>query len=255
MFVSIDRYDHARDPQDLRRKPVDPAWEKFTSHGRWHDGMLRLVSGWKPSRKTFGRSPRSWISLDEISIGIAHYWAQTIPDFLVGFVEALPELSAQAWGEKAKGMASKKWLQEQIRAKTGRRPHQAKYNWLCSGWWWVSSTPEAIAFQAQAWLEDYGASGKRVAHYFGWKDDLAGSDGGKILAACIRMANSGGAKRHIRTAKELAGDTSAMKTLEVAYTSKEAYDEAGRWGKITSWREFSGPAPTSFEVPPWQGSK
>jgi hypothetical protein len=125
-FISVDRYDLAREPDDLSYKQKDTDWEQFTSHGGWYDAMLRLVSGWKEKRGTFSRVPKDWISLDELSIGIAHYWADTAPKFLAGFANALPELSGEAWGDRAEKMADPEWVRKQIRVMTGRRPHQAR---------------------------------------------------------------------------------------------------------------------------------
>jgi hypothetical protein len=257
-FISVDRYDHARDPDDLSYRQSAPEWEAFTSHGRWYDAMFRLVSGWEARRGTFSRVPKDWISLDEFSIGIAHFWADTAPKLLAGFVASLPDLSAEAWGEDtARKMRDEDWIRDQIRVLTGKRPHQARYNWLCSGWWYAARREDAMAWQATEWLRKYGRSAKRTIKHFDWTDHLSEPDGGRILAAVIRMANSGGARRMIRAGQSIEGeDASPMRVLEAAYKAPKkrdgqrfGYAKPERWQKIIDWPGFAGPAPTSFTVP------
>jgi len=252
IFVPRWGYDHAQEPGDLRYPIRAPAWESFTSHGRWHDAMFRLVSGWRPGGK-FSRDPKSWVSVDEFSIGIAHYWAGTAPPFLASFVRALPELSAQAWGaETAENMRDHDWIRERVRAKQGERRHQARYNWLCAGWWWAARKPEAMKFQAEVWLKKYGAKGLKMARNFGWTSDLDGPNGGQILAACIRIQNSGSAYKRTRVGKEKAGKgASAMEVLRLTYETPQSeggYGKESRWDHITSWEGFKGPAPKSFKM-------
>jgi len=258
-FISLSRYDHAREPDTLLHQhdkswgQPDKDWEAFTAQGRWCDAMLRLVSGWNESGE-FSRVPKDWISLDEFSIGIAHYWADTAPKLLADFVAAFPELSAEAWGEaKAIQMREEIWLRSQIRALTGKRAHQAKYNWLCAGWWFAARKPQAISWQATEWLQRYGRSAKRTIQYFGWMEHLGGSDGGRILAAVIRMVNSGGARGKIRAGHRLVGEKATpMKVLEAAYNAPKGeggYGQPDRWLHITQWPGFAGSAPPSLTVP------
>lgn len=252
IFVSRWGYDHAHEYGDLKFPIKDTAWESFTSHGRWHDAMFRLVSGWKPGGR-FSRDPKSWISLDEFSIGIAHYWAGTAPKFLSSFVKALPELSARAWGaETAEKMRDPDWIREQVRAKKGKRKHQSRYNWICAGWWWVARHPEAMKFQAQEWLRKYGAKGRKMVRDFGWASELDGPNGGQILAACIRIQNSGSAYKRARVGREKAGKgAGAMEVLRLTYQtpkSEGGYGKESRWEKITTWEGFQGPAPKSFKL-------
>jgi hypothetical protein len=248
---SLWRYDHAYDPGQVEWPSYEPEWETFTHATSWVNAMLRLVSGYK-GRGKFDRFPRSVISLDTVSVGIAHHWAGSVADDLVDIVKALPELAEQAWGDNAQRMLDEDWTEDLFRPRKGKMAMQARLNWYISGWRFLMGNPEAIRFHANDWLRDYVKGGHRLVSKFGWKKELRGSAGGQILAASVRLMNSGRAYTRVRNGMDKAGKgASAMKILEATYNlprSEGGYGKPARWKKITTWKGFQGPAPRTTSV-------
>jgi hypothetical protein len=219
-----------------------PTWTATTGNGSFEAGLLRLVSGHRRSkgRDIYSRAPDSWISLDELSIGFAHWWADTAPDIFEAIADDLPKLAAHAWGpELAESMTGQKWIRGQIRVKRGKRPHQTKYDWLLAGWWEIGLHPEVIRLCAEDWFEDYTPHGLARMKTEDWKK-------GTTLAGLIRMTNSrgaGGMKSLVRKAKKIAKSDDEDEVLETAFCHHELYDHPNRWERILDMKEFEGAAP------------
>lgn len=241
-------YDHAEvEPWPYK----DAQWIQMTSTGLWAAGMLRMVSGYKPSRGTVSRGPDSWISLDTYSVGIAHWWAKTAPKLFARIALEAPDLARWAWGsERAEKMEDKRWLPSQVKPRRRKnqkvKGHDSRLDWLCAGWWAIARHPRIVRIQCDHWLGNYPASARRHAEKLGWSDALRGSDGGLILAGLTRMHNSGAAYRRVRAGKKEARSRDPITILETAYhlpRDKGGYGKPGRWRKLISWDEFKGPAP------------
>lgn len=241
-------YDHA----EVTGWPYrDAQWIKVTGSGSWEAGMLRMVSGYSPTRGTVSRGPDAWISLDTYSVGIAHWWARTAPTLFARIALEAPALATWAWGsERARKMEDPRWLPSQVKPRRRKnqkvRGHDPRLDWLCEGWWAIARHPRVIKIQCEHWLGNYPASARTHARKLGWDRALRGADGGRILAALTRMHNSGAAYRRVRAGKKASGSRRPMEILETAYhlpKDKGGYGKPGRWKKLIAWSEFTGPAP------------
>lgn len=255
LLIAYWGYDMSFDWGNTDWPEKDEQWEEFTSGGTWHHGMLRLVTGWDPRFRTFNRTPRDHVSLDEMSIGFAHYWADVLPGFLAAFVNALFALAVDAWGlETAEKMRSEDWIASQIDAVKGKRSHQAKYNWLLTGWWYAGKNEDAMRWQSEYWLQHYYGYVRKVVVDMKWTNSIPHSDGGQVIAGIMRMTNSAGRRgttEILEAARNRIGSNDPMKVLENAYTtddSKGGYGKEDRWEIITTWDEFAGPAPKTMKL-------
>lgn len=249
-------YDHGHDWDDTRWPFRDKEWEKVTSGGDWEDGMVRLVSGYDSRNGTTSRPGRSYITLDVASISFSHEWSKAIPEFLADLMKMIPDLMEEAFGKDiAAKLRDPKWMRKEVpwaRGKEGRVPHTPNKNWLAAGWWWLGDHEEALPATKKLWLSQYAVGGRRMAEDFGWGDDLRGCNGGRILAATTRLANSGvgSGRRRIRAGIKKCGSRDPMKALETTYrlSRKEGgYGHADRWDhRIIPWDEFEGPAPEKW---------
>jgi len=239
-ITSMWGYDHC--PNTYKKSC--PAWHDATKEPTFVNGLLRLVSGGHDERDRFSRSPDSWISLDELSIGIAHWWAETAPKILSAIAQKLPGVAAHAWGTTAISMRGIDWLRAQIRAKRGKRPHQAKYDWLLSGWWEVGQHPEVVELCARQWLSDYTPAGLALMRKYDWRE-------GTTLAGLVRVTNSrgaGGMKSLVKRAITKAGTHCEGEILPIVFNDEDLYDHPERWEVITSLPHFEGRAPRSVTL-------
>jgi len=233
-------YDHC--PNVYRQKC--PAWEETTSTGTFEAGLCLLVSGWKDV--TFSRSPDSWISLDELSIGIAHWWSDTAPKLLATIAQEAPKLAKWAWGEEAAGlMVNENWIRSNIHIQRGKEPYKERYDWLLSGWWEIAQHPDIVKLCVREWLASYSPPGLEMMAQYDWVFATS-------LAGLIRLTNSrgaGGMRSIINEAIEIVGnDYMETKILETAYCDENLYDHLERWELIQSMEEFIGRAPTSVSA-------
>lgn len=238
-ITSMWGYDHC---PDTYKKPC-PAWHAATREPTFVNGLLRLVSGGTDDRDRFSRSPDSWISLDEFSIGIAHWWADTAPKVLSRIARECPGVAAHAWGTTAVPMRDEEWLRAQIQAKRGKRPHQAKYDWLLAGWWEIGQHPEVVELCARQWVQDYTPAGLVLMKKYGWRR-------GTSLAGLVRVTNSrgsGGMKSLVQKAITRADTDDEHQVLPVLF-SDEVYGHPERWEIITSLPHFKGRAPTNVSL-------
>jgi len=224
-------YDHA---PDVFNK-VDNQWKQITGDGSFVSGLLKLVSNYKGEGK-FSRGPDSWISLDTVSVGIAHWWAQTMPALFVRFAREKPEIAKWAWGEEAaEAMKDPQFLVKHLNAKRGKGPHNKKFDWLLSGWYEIARHPEIIQICADQWLNSYVPPSCGIMEKYHWKR----SD---TKAGLIRVTNSrgaGGMSSMVREAVNLLGSKSEKKVMP--YLFEKLYKKPSRWEKITSWPNFKQP--------------
>lgn len=224
-------YDHI---PDVYQK-VDPQWDQITGNGSFVAGLLKLVSNSKGGGK-FSRGPDSWISLDTVSVGIAHWWAGTLPNLFSKFAQEKPALCVWAWGDKpAELMKDPNFLKEHLQAKRGKYPHNNKFNWLLSGWYEISRHPEIIGICCREWLESYVPPSNIIMEKYHWKK-------GTTKAGLIRLTNSRGSKgmfslidKGIKELKSKAED----KVMPFVYET--LYEKPDRWKSILSAKEFKKP--------------
>jgi len=220
-----------------------PTWEHLLKGGVFEDGLLKLVSGarTKKGKMVFSRAPDSWISLDEFSIGFAHWWAATAPELLAQIANRVPTLAAHAWGDEiAEKMTSEDWIASQIRAKRGKRPHQSRYDWLLAGWWEIGLHPDVIQVCIESWLKDYTPAGLRYMKEQGWRKATT-------LAGLIRVTNSrgaGGMRSLLKKTMSKTGSGDENLVMETLFFDEALYDHPNRWERIISMAEFHGNAPT-----------
>jgi hypothetical protein len=196
-------YDLAYEPGTGSGWPrCDPQWERatMTPDGKpsWLGNMLRLLTGRAVNRRgiiTYDRSPDDFITLDTYSIGVAHWWAHTAPkQILQPFTERLPDLAAQAWGERGCDALRD---HKMTRAITGTAKGHRRYNprtlsWIAAGWWWIARQPDALALQCELWAQDYIGEAVNLVRSLNLPlDQLSGAERGVVLAAIARMCNSG----------------------------------------------------------------
>lgn len=251
VFVARWGYDHAHDVDDLAWPSRSPAFEAATDDGSWQSGMVRLVAGWAPSTRTFSRAPDSYISLDGGSFGLAHYWSSDALPLIEGMARALPSLARLAYGPHLETLYDTSAMRRLLGRTPGKRPHEARLGWLVAGWRLFARDKAAIALQVEAWLQDKVSEGRELAKWAGWRNALASEVGGVLLAACVRMCNSGAgnARRWISAARDDVGPTAApLAVLERAYRNgaPRGYGKPERWRVLTTWREFRGPAPREW---------
>lgn len=191
-------YDHMTEPgPNCGRWPViDSQLETITSTDTWLSGMIRLVSGRKTSRMGgyhYSRGLDSLITLDTISIGIAHWWAGTIAKQIAKpLAERLPrEVVDAAWGPEGFAiLTDPERLDKILGDERGlRRYNPVRLDWFAAGWRAVARRPDAAAIQIGVWVKHYVGEALAVAREFNM--DLGGRDGGLILAAVARMCNTG----------------------------------------------------------------
>ena len=238
-------YDHA----ELTKFPYkDIQLELATSNGTWGSGMIRLVSGYSTSRKTFNRGLDSFITLDTYSLGIAHWWAESAPELLSELATKEPEIASWAWGDKvAILLQDEDWLLEIIPPKRGKKQYDDSLAWLLAGWWACARHPRVVRIQVETWFQEYINRALNVANSMHWTDHLASDIGGKILAALTRAANSGKGARHIR---KFDSGGSPLDTLKKFYNTGRdngGYGKPDRWKKISTWTNFTGPAPVGLD--------
>jgi len=224
-------YDHIPDVYNK----VDKQWRQITGDGSFISGLLRLLSGYKGNGK-FSRGPDSWISLDTVSVGIAHWWADTIPDLFSRIATEKPLLTKWAWGEEAaEAMKDPKFLKGHLKAKRGAVPHNKKFDWLLSGWYEISRHPEVIEICVKDWIDSYIPPGQSVFKKYKWKL-------GTTLAGLVRLANSRGAKGMASLVKKGMSELGTDSETEVLpFVYKELYKKPERWEQITSWNQFKQP--------------
>lgn len=224
-------YDHAPDVYNK----VDLQWDKITGDGSFLSGLLRLVSGSKGGGK-FSRGPDSWISLDTVSVGIAHWWAATIPDLFARFAVEKPELVEWAWGkEAAAAMRNPNFLRGYLQAKRGKMPHNKKFDWLLAGWYEIARHPEIIKICVDRWLLSYLPPSVSVMRIYQWKR-------GDTKAGLVRLTNSRGSagmSSLVKSAVKKIKSTEEQEVLPYVYT--ELYKKPDRWKAITSWPQFKEP--------------
>lgn len=249
-FVHRWGYDHAHDVDDLDWPTKSPAFEAATDDGSWESGAARLVAGYEPRTGTFHRAPDSYISLDGGSFGLAHYWGADAAPLISLLARELPAPADEAWGEQAGLVADERRLARELGRAPGKMPHRHRLSWLVAGWRKVARQERAIHLQVDEWLQDKVREGRRLARAHGWGCELARRDGGRILAACTRLANSGyGKGRRYIAAASRDSDEGAMTVLERVYCtprSQGGYGKPDRWVRITGWGEFRGPAPLGW---------
>lgn len=247
-------YHHAI-PESVTRVPADmklrdPELRDLTSSGSWLAGMLRLVSGYKPSRDVFSRGLDSYISLDTYSIGIAHWWASTAPKLISKVVRAAPGAAEAAWGARvAQAMRDPAWLRRQIPPKRGHMRHDPDNDWFLAGWWQIARDRIAVRVQIETWAKTYVNKAYRLADQYDF--DLGTDDGGKILAGLARMCNSSTsiARRSIKTGRKLKPHADQLEQLKAGFHTSRSdggYGKPKRWKVISSWEEFEGPAPSEL---------
>lgn len=230
-----------------------PVWLEIVSGESWLSGMLRLLTSTDHNRGTCSRSPGSVISLDTISFGIAHWWAGTCGRLFQRLAETAPALCDEAWGEAfTKAILAPSWAEENLGRGRGWVSLSARLYGLAGGFKWAAMNSRhryAMArVQCDLWAETYVPKGRRLAESLGGLD---GPDGGKILAACVRLCNSGAAWRRVRAAQERAKSSDPMAVLENCYTTSReggGYGKPDRWERINTDAAFSGPAPPSVEA-------
>lgn len=227
-------YDHV--PKTWRK--ADPQFTAMTAPANVTCGLVRLVAGYENG--TFSRGPDSVISLDTISVGIAHWWAGTIPSLLSGICRAHPDLAAWAFGaEVAQKATSKAWLESVLGDDRGKGPLRPEVEWLAAGWYEIARHPRWVHAQVQAWLDKYvGAASQECAKH-GWDSALA-------LAACARLRNSGELGL-VDDAIERLKTRDPMQVLAYVYNAPESqggYDHPERWQKLTTWPHFKGKMPS-----------
>jgi peptidoglycan hydrolase-like protein with peptidoglycan-binding domain len=236
-------FDHA----ELRPFPYsDTQLEAITGTGSWTAGAIRLVAGYDAGRRTVNRGLDSFTTLDTFSIGIAHWWADTAPELLAEIARREPNLAAWAWGRHtAEQLEDEDWLPTRHPPRRGKKTLQPELHWLLSGWWACARHPSVASIQCELWLDKYVGRARTAAKRLGWEDELMGSDGGKILVALARAANSGRGSTQIRQFRQGDGALAALKRFYLADRddSPRGYDKPDRWKKIVAWNEFDGPAP------------
>lgn len=267
LFVRRWRYDHAHDWDSPEWPYRDPEWERVTSGGSWEDGMLRLVSGYNPKNGTTSRPGRSFITLDHYSISFSHYFSGNAGPFLAYLMEHCPKDAIDCFGaDKAEKMKNPRYILKmfkKITGQEGRVKHYPEMSWLSSGWWAFGSRPAVVQASADFWLGQYTPRGVQIAKKLKMYDELRGENGGQLLAACTRLANSapGLAPIWFKNAKPLAKSNSSMDRMEACFfmekkrevnakTGKKhhvgGYGHGDRWVSITNWPEFKGPAPKKW---------
>jgi len=198
---------------------------------------MRLISGYKPDKRTFSRGPDSWISLDTFSIGFAHWWAKTAPKILSRVARGLPELSAWGWGEDtATNMANLSWLVKQIIPRKGKQLHDPKYDWILSGWHQISRHPEVIRICVEEWLSSYTETVDKVMDKYGWEK-------ARTQAALYRVSNSRGSygmKKLVKKARSMSPSRGELDVMQTLFESESLYDKPRRWETICDWENFAG---------------
>lgn len=260
VWVSRWGYDHAHDYGHLDWPYHEPSWKRYTDDGSWNSAMLRLVSGFSPASLTFNRSPRSVISLDTLSIGFCHYWAKTMVKHVPAVCHVVPRLVCEAFPDPDHQdivsdrieltdmlqstrtiLVDGKWIDERYWRK-GKDKFSSEHAWFVSGWRHLMMQPSAIEAHVKSWIQKYVYKGRAlVIRYFG-EQCLSREDGGRILAAVVRMVNSGPAERWIRKGVKEKSKR-PMKALEYIYKlprSDGGYGKPDRWSRIMSWDGFRG---------------
>lgn len=263
LFVRRWGYDHAHEWDHPTWPYPDKEWVEITSETNWQNGMLRLVSGYDARRGTTSRPNKSFITLDHYSVGFMHLYSGTFPNVCAELVEKHYSLCCRAWtGNRVDEMKDPAYLLKtfkKITGKKGRVRHPARMLWFSSGWWWLGRQRPIIETMMEIWLRDYGRKGLRVAKRIGIGDHLTGENGGQLLAACVRMANSSPARAvdWYRNTESKAKSSRPMDRMEACFNTpqKRRHDSKGRrrhvggygkperWEKITTWEHFKGPAP------------
>lgn len=237
----------------------DPYW-LATTKGTFEGALLRTVSGAKGIGEdlTFSRPPDSYISLDSVSIGIAHWWAETIPAILKDIAIKHPAIARWAWGDfVAERMKDFDWIDSQIfygpniegkplpkvsgltggkaraaiyksltSASSFKSHDEVKYNWLLSGWHEIGRHPEIIKLQARNWFKHYANPAKDAMLKHNFKSE-------RMYAGLCRMANSGAGsmKSNIRKAVQNSSSSNEADILRLAF-SPGYYDELDRLAYI-----------------------
>lgn len=251
-------YDHAGTTWPYR----DDALTEATSAGRWQDGMVRFVAGFRPKFLTYSRGAKSCVSLDTVSLGIPHWHAGTLGAVLREFCTIYGPACASVWGGvRTNALANGKWMEvleaslpARFRVHTkrgnlvtttgglrrlgvlGRREVHRHYwglSWLWAGWRELMTDCSLVDWQAQKWLSKYVPRGYRIARRAGLT--VRGSDAGRVLAACTRMGNSNASKA-IRWLREVDG--SDLERIKKVLTSDDMYGEPDEWVRVSQWSEF-----------------
>ena len=241
-------YGHAEEPGDPWPYGESAAqWiHALAYRPRWGAGAVGLVCGFNPSKDTVSRMPWGAVGLDDGSYGVAHYWSQSSPKMFARICKRAPELAAYGWGAaRAQAMREPEWLLKHHPPSRGHMPYPKSMHWLLAGWWLIARHPVAIRLQCAGWWAEYVGRGRRTAERMGWKDALSSPDGGQILAATTRMANSGkGAKRLKPFIHRGDRPLDTLRRFFLAPKDERGYGKKkSRWRNVTTWAHFKGPVP------------
>jgi len=224
-----DRWNYDHCPGQYRTR--DPYWLMMTGSGSLADGLLRLVSGYRPSSDKFSRLPDDFISLDTYSIGIAHWWSKYAPKMLNGIHE---KLIKHAWGMDRKSFF-KELKKFPLDKGKGRLSDHKNLPWLLAGWYEIGRHPHVVFAQVQFWLTECAYPALKICADYDLKDNAT-------LACLARIANSRGssnAKKWLkRTMKALGRGASESEIRN--HLMYDIYDHGERLERIYNMKNFDG---------------
>lgn len=251
-------YDHTCDDPEGRWPIPDPGFEATLDelHNGFMAAMLRLLTGFNTRTREFNRWPRSVISLDTLSAGAFHYWAQTLADHLPAILADVPGIEQFAFQQDPDPLddivVSPHALEVFLKPKTGKMALDFRLADLVVGWRFLMVTGPMVRRHCQGWASNYLAKALQTCRHFGWHVELKGHNGAKILALVTRMENSGAARARIRNSvRTLGKHASPLEVLKHCYytpRNKGGYGKIARYTKVMTWDGFNGPAPTDFTV-------
>jgi hypothetical protein len=195
--------------------------------------VLRLIAGYERKKGTVSRTWDSFIRLDSVSLGIAHFAVGNQHKLLHEIATRHPALAQWAWGKDAGAkMADMGWLRRHVPADRGRFPCGPKeLEWLAAGWYAIGRQPAVCQMQARIIHKIDVLPALRAMNDHGWKSN-------RMLAGLARLANSSPRRmdKWADQAAELHDDET--ESLKWIYTAR--YAKPDRLAKIMSWPELDG---------------
>jgi len=210
---------------------ADPEFEQATD-GTLMGCLVRLVAGYDPDRRTFGRTRYSYQMFSGLEVGWAHAAgdAGQAQEVLSEIARQLPDVARFAWGEEGAALlADPEQADKFVRGLSDQNAHPQAADWLLGGWHAIAGRGDVQSVFTAWWHDQY------VAPVVKWMQE-AGLRDARTLAAGVRMNNSS------RTKFKLLRDKVAELGEEAGRAAAlEEYGHPDRTERINTWACFQGP--------------